>query len=205
MTADRAARVAGVLLAAGTSSRLGSNKLLLEVGAETLVRRAARHALEAGLSPVIVVLGHDASRVSAAIAGLPLETIVTPDYSAGMHSSLAAGIARVPAECDAALILLSDMPLVTPAMIAEVAARYRAGGELVISVYGQVQAPPTLYPRRLFAAIASAGPGAGRRVIREHQGSVVEVHWPPELLADLDRPEDLERLRAALARSTTQA
>ena len=204
MTGDRAGCVAGVLLAAGTSSRLGSNKLLLELGAETVVRRAARHALEAGLWPVIVVLGHEAPQVAAALGGLPLETVVNPEYHAGMHASLRAGIARVPAGCDAALVLLSDMPLVTPGMIAEVVARYRAGGELVISLYGEVQAPPTLYARRLFPALSAAGPGCGRQVIRDHRSDAVEVRWPPKLLADLDLPEDLERIRALLAHPTSQ-
>jgi molybdenum cofactor cytidylyltransferase len=204
MMADRAGRVAGVVLAAGTSSRLGSNKLLLELGAETVVRRAARHALEAGLSPVIVVLGYEALQVAAALAGLPLETVVNPEYAAGMHASVRAGMGRVPADCDAALVLLSDMPLVTPGMIAGVVARHRAGAELVISLYGEVQAPPTLYARRLFPALAAAGPGAGRRVIRDYRSDAVEVHWRPELLADLDLPGDLERLRAILALPTSQ-
>jgi CTP:molybdopterin cytidylyltransferase MocA len=134
--------------------------------------------------------------VAAALAGLPLETVVNPEYPAGMHGSIRAGIARVPADCDAALILLSDMPLVTPEMIAELVARYRAGGELVISLYGEVQAPPTLYARRHFPALASADAGCGRRVVRDHRSDAIEVHWPPALLADLDLPEDLERLRA---------
>src|SRR5438552_8793075 len=205
MTADRAGRVAGVLLAAGTSSRLGSNKLLLELGADTVVRRTARHSLEAGLSPVIVVLGYEAPQVADALAGLPLKTLVIPEYHAGMHASLGAGIARVPAGCDAALVLLSDMPLVTPGMIAEVVARYRAGGELVISLYGEVQAPPTLYARRLFPALAEAGPGSGRRVIGDHRSAAVELHWPPELVADLDVPGDLERLRGLVAHAAPRA
>lgn len=200
MTADRAGRVAAVLLAAGASSRLGSNKLLVELGAETVVRRAARHALEAGLSPVIVVLGHEAPQVAAALAGLPLETVVNPEYPEGMRASVRAGIARVPGDCDAAVVLLSDMPLVTPGMIAEVVARYRAGGELVISLYGEVQAPPTLYARRFFPALVSAGPESGRRVVRDHRSEAVEVRWPPELVTDLDLPEDVDRLRALLGR-----
>jgi molybdenum cofactor cytidylyltransferase len=152
--------------------------------------------LEAGLAPVVVVLGHEAARVAVALDGLPVETVINPAYVEGMHASLRAGIARVPDACDAALVLLSDMPLVTPRMIAELVDRYRAGGDLVISLYGEVQAPPTLYARRLFPALASADAGCGRQVIRDHRSDAVEVRWPPALLADLDRPEDLERLRA---------
>src|SRR5918994_3357614 len=64
--------VAALVLAAGASTRLGTNKLLIELAGEPLVRRAARHALDAGLGPVIVVLGHDPGPVAAALAGLPV-------------------------------------------------------------------------------------------------------------------------------------
>src|SRR5262245_63441428 len=64
-TPEGVERVAGVVLAAGSSSRMGHNKLLLELGGETVVHRAARNAIEAGLDPVVVVLGHEAERVQA--------------------------------------------------------------------------------------------------------------------------------------------
>ena len=76
-TPSRPAPVAGVLLAAGRSSRMGSNKLLLGVGGEPLVRRAARVALEAGLDPVVVVTGHQAALVEAALRGLPCRAAVS--------------------------------------------------------------------------------------------------------------------------------
>jgi molybdenum cofactor cytidylyltransferase len=114
-----------------------------------------------------------------------------------MHSSLQAGIGRVPADCEAALVILADMPLVTSAMSAALVARFRKGPEpLVVSFYGDVQAPPTLYSRALFPALRAAGLGGGRRVIRDHRDEAAAMQWPPGLLADLDRPEDVERLRS---------
>ena len=114
-----------------------------------------------------------------------------------MHGSLQAGIARVPADCEAAVVILADMPLVTSAMSAGLVARFRSGPEpLVISLYGDVQAPPTLYSRALFPALGAAGEGGGRQVVREHRDAAAAVEWPPALLADLDRPEDVERLRS---------
>ena len=94
--AGRAGRIAGVVLAAGTSSRLGPNKLLLRLDSEPLILRAVRRAAEAGLAPVIVVLGYEAERVAATLDGLAVETIVNPAYRAGMHGSLQAGIEHVP-------------------------------------------------------------------------------------------------------------
>jgi molybdenum cofactor cytidylyltransferase len=192
---ERAGRIAGVVLAAGTSSRLRANKLLLRLDSEPLVRRAARRAAEAGLAPVIVVLGHEAKRVAAALGGLAVETIVNPEYRAGMHGSLQTGIGRVPGDCAAAIVLLGDMPLVTAAMIEALAERFRQGTEpLVLSLYGEVQAPPTLYARSLFPALAAAGAGGGREVVLAHRREAAEIRWPEALLADVDRPEDAARL-----------
>ena len=194
----RDGRVAGVVLAAGSSSRLGSNKLLIDIGGETMVRRAARRALEAGLAPVIVVLGFEADRVAEALQELDVVLAVNPDHARGMHCSIQAGIARVPADCEAAVVILADMPLVTSAMSAGLVARFRSGPEpLVISRYGNVQAPPTLYARTLFPALSAAGKGGGRVVVRDHLEEAAAVEWPPALLADLDRLEDVERFRAA--------
>jgi molybdenum cofactor cytidylyltransferase len=184
-----------VVLAAGTSSRLGANKLLLRLDSEPLVRRVARQAAEAGLSPVIVVLGHEAERVADALGGLAVEAVVNLEYRAGMHGSMQTGIARVPHDCAAAVVLLGDMPLVTAAMIQSLVERFRVGAEpLVLSLYGEVQAPPTLYARSLFPALAAAGTGGGREVVLAHRSEAAELRWPEALLADVDRPEDAERL-----------
>ncbi len=192
----RGGRVAGVVLAAGASSRFGANKLLIDIDGEPIVRRAARRALEAGLAPVIVVLGFEADRVVEALQGLDVVPVVNPDHSTGMHRSLQAGIERVPPDCEAAVVILADMPLVTAAMSAAVVARFRSGPEtLVISRYGEVQAPPTLYARALFPALRAAGAGGGRAVVRDRRREAAALDWPPALLADLDRPEDIERLR----------
>ena len=198
----RLARVAGIVPAAGRSSRLGANKLLLELDSEALVRRAVRQALDGGLSPVIAVLGFEAERVAAALAGLPVETVINPLHSSGMHGSLATGIGSVPADCEGALVLLPDMPLVTAAMLRQMVDRFRAGAEpLVISRFGDVQAPPTLYARHLFPEVAAAGPGGGRRVVRDHLAEAAVIHWPETLLADLDHVEDLDRIRTLMGQA----
>jgi molybdenum cofactor cytidylyltransferase len=192
--------VAGVILAAGSSTRMGRNKLLLELDGEPLVRRAVRAALEAPLGWVVAVLGHEADRVREALTGLPCLTVVNPDHARGVRLSLQTGIREVPEEAAAAVVVLADMPFVTAEMIAAVAARYREGGApLVVSEYGPVNAPPTLYDRALFGELLSmGGEGCGKQVLRRHTHEAAFVPWPEAALADVDLPEDYERIGAEL-------
>jgi molybdenum cofactor cytidylyltransferase len=194
----RAGSVAGVLLAAGPSSRMGRNKLLLLLEGESVLRRTAGRALAAGLDPVIVVLGHEAQASASELEGLPCRTVVNPDYALGLNSSARAGIAAVPPEAAAAVVLLADMPLVTVEMLSALVESYRgSNAPLVISEYGGVQAPPTLYDRSLFPELGSPeGEGCGKRVVGRHREEARALSWPAAALADLDRPEDYERIRA---------
>lgn len=191
-------RVAGVVLAAGRSTRMGVNKLLLALEGECLVHRAARVASEAGLDPVLVVLGHEAAHVAAALGGLPCRVVPNPRHALGLNTSLEAGLAAVPAGASAAVVLLADMPLVTPPMIRAVVDRHgEAGAALVASRYGGVVAPPVLYARALFGELRGGeGEGRGREVLRRHAGEVSFVDWPAQALADVDEADDLETARA---------
>jgi len=198
MTAEPAGSVAGILLAAGSSARMGRNKLLLTFGGESVLRRAARRAV-AVLDPVIVVLGREADRMRAELAGLPCRAVVSRQYARGMRASLRAGLAAVPADAPAAVILLADMPLVTSAMINALVDRFRASrAPLVISRYGDAVAPPHLYARPLLTELARAE-GRGREVIRRHQGEAEVLSWPATALTDLDVPADRDRVEALLA------
>ena len=222
-------RIAGIILAAGSSTRMGRNKLLLELGRETVVQRAARTAIDAGLDPVVVVTGHAHEAVAAQLHVFALTTVVNTNHGAGQHTSVAAGIAalgghcgpataalgdgRGPAEdrpardgdaakdCAAAIVMLADMPLVTTAMVREVATRYReTRAPLVVSRYGgDVTAPPMLYDRSLFGELMDMDVRCGRQVVRRHRHKAIEVDWPAASLRDLDRPADYEAIRVELA------
>jgi molybdenum cofactor cytidylyltransferase len=173
--------VAGIVLAAGVSSRMGRDKRLLEINGETLVRRAARRAIEGGLSPLIVVL----DRPLEELAGLPCHIVINPDARRGMASSIDAGLRSIPASAPAAMIVLADMPSVTPEMIRTMIARYEATrAPLVVSEYGGVDAPPIIYDRSLFAE------GCGQHIVRRHRGRAEIVPWPAAALVDLDEPDD---------------
>lgn len=194
--------VAGIVLAAGSSTRMGRNKLLLHLEGESLVRRAARRALAAGLDPVVVVVGHEAQLAAGQLEGLAVRVVVNAEHAGGIHTSRRAGLDAVPPSAGAAIVLLADMPFVTEQMLAALVARYReSGAPLVVSEYAGEQAPPTLYDRSLFPEL-SGGEGCGKRVIGAHASEAAVLAWPAAALADLDRPEDYERVVAPSARAS---
>jgi molybdenum cofactor cytidylyltransferase len=184
------------VLAAGSSTRMGRNKLLLEIGGETLVRRAVKAAGGAGVDRVIVVLGHDEARIRAELEGLPCETVVNPDHARGAGTSLHTGVRHVASEASAVVIVLADMPFVTAAMIAGLVDRYRATrAPVVFSRYGDIQAPPTLYDRALFAELLAIDDDrGGKQVVLRHQAEAVTVAWPESALHDIDVPADYDRI-----------
>lgn len=200
MPAER--RLAAVVLAAGSSTRMGRNKMLLDWGGETLVRRAVRAAGGAGVDEVIVVLGHEEARVRAELESLPCAPVLNPDHAEGAGTSVRTGVRHVSPDVDALVVVLADMPFVTAEMIATLARRHReTGARLVVSHYGDVQAPPTLYDRSLFAELlAIPGERCAKQVVRRHEGEAVVVHWPESALRDIDLPADYDDAVAARAR-----
>jgi xanthine dehydrogenase accessory factor len=192
--------VAAVVLAAGSATRMGRNKMLLELGGESLVRRSVRAALAAGLSPVVVVLGHEAEKVQGELGGLPCLCVVNPDHAKGPGSSLRVGVGHV-GDAGALVLSLADMPFVTAAMMRSLVARHReTRAELVVSRYGSIEAPPHLFERSLFDELRN-GPDdrCAKPVIRRHLKEASVLSWPEGSLQDIDRPQDYEQVVAELA------
>ena len=192
--------VAGVVLAAGTSSRMGRNKLLLQLEGRSVLRRAVDTALAAGLDPVLVVVGHQRDQAQAELRDLPCQLVANPDYQSGVNTSLRTGIRAVPDGCPAAVVMLADMPLVTPAMLRTMLEQYRGGSApLVVSSYEGVDAPPILYDRSLFDELrVLEGEGCGKKVVKRHSDEALRLRWPALALTDLDLPADVDRVRAQL-------
>lgn len=192
--------IAGILLAAGTSSRMGRNKMLFELNGESVLRGAVKRALAGGLSPLVVVLGHESDKAYKEIEDLPCQWALNPLYEEGINTSLKSGILAVKHEprVAGAMVLLADMPFVTPEMIAAMIDRYRkSDAPLVISDYEGVNAPPMLYDRSLFnELLMMTGEGCGRQVVKRHKEEAEVLPWPAAALADIDVPEDYERMKA---------
>lgn len=210
MTGLRPPGVAGVVLAAGGSTRLGTPKQLVVHEGEPLVRRAARAARAAGADPVVVVIGAHAALVAPALAGLAgVTTVVHDGWTDGMGSSLAAGVraalAAAPA-CAALLVTLADQPLVDAAALGRLLAAYPGPHALVAASHGDppgaVLGVPAVFGRaHLDALLALRGDAGAGGWLRRHRERVLAVPMS-EAAFDVDTPDDLARLTSRAADPT---
>jgi CTP:molybdopterin cytidylyltransferase MocA len=209
-------RIAAVVLAAGSSSRLGSPKQLELYQGVPLVARAARTALQAAAEPVIVVLGANAEAVRPALSGIPVIPVFNPEWEQGMGTSIATGMRAITdhaSSVDAVLITLADQPLVGDAALGRlleawisVATGSHEGGfhmTIAAAAYADTVGVPAVFGRGHFDALCSLPPSAGAaRLLREENARVRRVALP-EAALDVDRPDDLERLGEAAAQPAT--
>jgi molybdenum cofactor cytidylyltransferase len=195
-------RCAAVVLAAGASTRLGQPKQLIRIGGESLLRRTARLAVEAGCSPLFVVIGFEAEQMTREQAGLAVETVINPAWQHGMSSSLQAGmqaLLRAPTQPDAVLLLVCDQPRLTAEHLRELLAWHRAAGtksEIAItaSTYAQRNGVPAVFSTKLLPELlAVTGDHGARDLIRAHAPQVQAIPWAAGEF-DIDRPEDLNTI-----------
>ena len=183
-------QVAAVILAAGASTRFGSPKQLARFGAGTMLEAVVAMAREAGLRPIILVLP---PTIAAPRDAVPVVNARPED---GLSRSLRLGIEAVPAEVNAALVLLGDQPTVSLETIRLILAAPRGDRPIVaaVSAIGET-APPVLLMREAFGLAADATGDEGlRSILRERRDAVTTVavgeHAP-----DVDTPADLAALR----------
>jgi xanthine dehydrogenase accessory factor len=192
-------RAGAVVLAAGSARRFGDVKLVAPLAGEPLIQHAVRRALGAGLAPVVVVLGHAAEQVRAA---LPLDArvhvVVNDDHAAGQAGSLRMGLAALDdlagADIELAVILLGDQPDVPVTTLSAVVAAARQYGAVVSARYDDAVGPPVALPRTSWSAVAAAVRGdEGLRAVRGRFGTR-EVRIAGAAPRDVDTPGDLAEL-----------
>lgn len=192
--------VGAIVLAAGGSSRLGRPKQLVEHQGQPLVARAAMAALRAGAHPVVVVLGAAAGEVGAAVARLPVMTVVNPDWARGMGTSISTGldalVARTPA-VQGVLITLADQPLVDAAALRRLLAAWeRTDDAIAAAEYASRPGVPALFGRAHFDALRALPPdGGAAALLRAARANVTRVAVE-EAAMDVDTPHDLAKLDA---------
>lgn len=197
--------LAGVILAGGASSRMGTAKALLILDGETFLDRLIG-ALSTACSPVVVVLGHEAERIRAGLGRAAEVTFaVNPDYAKGQLSSLQCGLRAVSSEASGVIFTPVDYPAVRPSTVARIAERFnhRSTSELVVipRCNGRRGHPVCVARELIPELLALPAGGQAREVIRRHRPETcyVEVE-DPGIVEDADDPEAYERLRRSSTR-----
>jgi molybdenum cofactor cytidylyltransferase len=189
--------ISGVVLAAGTSSRLGRPKQLLELEGRPLLQHVVDTAAASGLDEVVVVLGHDSKRIASTLELPPgTRVVVNHDYEAGQSTSLRAGLDSVDPRSDAAAILLGDQPRLTPSAIRKALDAFRASEAPIMRALWQGQpGHPVVLARSEWGSVKKLKGDKGARdlVAASARVEVIEMGEPP--VEDVDTWEQYERLR----------
>jgi len=202
---QQAPRVAVIVLAAGRSTRMGGpNKMLADANGQPLVVHAVKAALASQAVEVVVVLGHMADQVKAAIVqAVPtsrLRFVINPDFAEGLSTSVRTGIAALDKDIDAAIVQLGDMPGVNSALLDRLMAAFSPveGRSICVPTVGGKRGNPVLWDRRFFAEMAKVeGDTGAKHLIGEHADLVCEVEMTGEAaVTDIDTPEALAAWRA---------
>jgi molybdenum cofactor cytidylyltransferase len=213
----RAPRIAAVVLAAGRSTRMGAaNKLLAEIGGQTMVRRVLDQVLASQAADVVVVTGHERAQIEAALQDMVQDIagegrcrlVHNPDFAAGLSTSLHRGLAALSKDIEGALVCLGDMPEVTAGVIDRLIAAFDPleGRAICLPTWAGKRGNPVLLARRYFAEVqAISGDVGARALIGEYPEAVSEVAMDDlasgfGVLEDVDTPEDLSARSSGDAR-----
>jgi molybdenum cofactor cytidylyltransferase len=189
--------LAGIVLAAGESRRMGQPKQLLPFGEHTILERVVDTLLTAGVGEVIVVLGHLADRVRTVLGDRPVRAVVNEAYRQGMLSSVKCGVRAIGAGYDAVLFALGDQPHIEGAVVSEVMRAYRAGNAgIVIPRYGDKKGHPIIINLAKYreAIVNLPEDGGLNALMQAHADDVRLIDVASEdIIRDIDVPDDYTR------------
>lgn len=188
---------AGIILAAGESTRFGSPKQLLDWKGKPFVRQVAETALRSGLEPVVVVTGFHAADVESALSGLPVTIVHNPEYQQGQSASIRAGVASLSSKAGSAIFLLADQPQIPADVIRALVESHGQNMQAILAplVLEERRANPVLFDRDTFPDLLQlTGDVGGRGIFDKHR--VEYLPWHDEiLLLDVDKPQDYQKLK----------
>ena len=186
--------IGAIVLAAGGSSRLGSPKQLVTFRGETLIRRAAKAALDSVCDRVVVVVGSNASGMRCELEDLAVVVVENENWQSGISSSIRAGLELL-IDCQGVVIMLCDQPFVTADILNELVSTHQETSRAIVaSTYGTTRGVPAFFSSELFEELTSLTADEGaRRVIMAHPKKVATVTFPQGAI-DVDTPEEREQL-----------
>ena len=182
-----------VILAAGESRRMGRQKLLLPFGESTVVGAVAGTALASRVDRVLAVLGADRDAVRQELEPLAIDFSVNENFAEGMLSSVQAGFRALPADAEAAIVMLGDQPFLPGRVVDAVVEAYRRNGKgIVVPAFQGRRGHPVLVDLKYRDEVLALDPSDGlRRLMRAHAEDIFEAEVEDaNILRDMDVPED---------------
>jgi len=188
--------ICAIVLAAGLSRRMGTQKLLLPWAGTTVVGHIVDELARSEIDRITVVVGHQGPRVRAELAGRPVHVVNNGDYRQGMLSSVRCGLAALPRPCTVALVAPGDQPAISSTLVDRMIHAFKSGDRgLVVPVHDGRRGHPLLIAARYFDEIMTHYDDVGLRGLpRAHGDDVLELPAASDdVLSDLDTPEDYRR------------
>lgn len=188
-------KVAGVILAAGGSSRFGEIKQLLPWKNKNIINTVVETAALAGLDPILVVLGANAGLIQASLDNETVQVVTNPDWDKGQSTSLKAGVTAIRHTVDGVLFLLCDQPHLTVNLVNAVVEEGLRSGKVVTPIIDDRRANPVYFPASCFPLFDTLeGDAGGRQIISACPHTTLP--WLDDWMAnDIDTPEDYRALR----------
>lgn len=182
-----------IVLAAGMSTRMGTQKLLLPFDGMTLIEKVVENIVNAGIENILVVLGANRAEIEEVLEFWPVQTIWNKNYQEGMHTSVIAGVNALPEQAKAALIFLGDQPFIPEHVSAKVVDAWKNSGKgIVIPLFESKRGHPTLYDLKFRQDLLNLDPSVGlRSVALKFQNDICEVEIGCHgILKDIDTREE---------------
>lgn len=197
---SQAPQVAAVVLAAGTSSRLGQPKQLAPIAGRPALAYTLDALRASKIDHIVLVLGHAADEIAAALDLTGVTVVRNDKYAEGQSTSVLAGVKSLGDEIAAALMVVGDQPLLSPSVVdAIIVAFAQTGGPFIVPVYEGEWGNPVLLARATWPLLDNLkGDTGARPVLRKNMDMVLEVPVPGALLDDIDTPDDYARIRARM-------
>jgi molybdenum cofactor cytidylyltransferase len=185
--------ICAIVLAAGLSTRMGTQKLLLPFDGKTMVEKVVENIRLSGIDNIQVVLGSDRMEIMQALKLMPVHFVVNENYKEGMHTSVISGVKVLPENAQAVLIFLGDQPFIPSRVIQMVIEAWQNSGKgIVIPLFEGKRAHPPLYDLKYRNELSNLDPTKGlRSVAQKFPEDISEVEtFCPEIVRDIDTKTD---------------